>query len=202
MKATVKFYFEADKDHLPTKRIVVDWGDRTDTTDLSVNYGLYKNRIGMNADGTMGCDGDTKPAGTGNFGRSSRGCENAYISFSHMYTCDDVTYSLALPNQGAAGVEAMLKGKPAADAAAGKCIFKPRVMVLDNWGWCNGTCAAGGDLVSSPTCYSGEVRDGSIVDTSIQCEINKLGLFNRTDIPYSATNMPAAVFSGTVEVRK
>lgn len=26
----------------------------------------------------------------------------------------------------------------------GCCIFKPKVQVKDNWGWCNGTCRAGG----------------------------------------------------------
>jgi len=36
------------------------------------------------------------------------------------------------------------------------CIFKPRVQVLDNWGWCNGSC---GDAQSSggESCYADEV---------------------------------------------
>jgi hypothetical protein len=322
MKATVKFYFETDRNHMPGKRIVVDWGDRTDTTDLSINYGLYKNRVGLHTGsvgtcdattlkcsntglactvataavdckdgeaGKLGCDADqtycsndskkqcskdgdcipptadlscnssatcnfdnsisctaphctislgvttcpppvadaactakftaTQLANTcsvnSGFGRSTRACENAYIAYSHTYTCDDTTYSLGLnagatigkcDNAGAAAcridadcganVKCVATGLPAADSVAQKCIFKPRVMVLDNWGWCNGVCKNDVSYVVSDICYSGMKQNMST--PIFDCDVVHA---DETEYPFPSIN-PWAKFNGTIEVRR
>jgi hypothetical protein len=32
----------------------------------------------------------------------------------------------------------------AADGNGACCVFKPKVQIKDNWGWCNGNCGRGG----------------------------------------------------------
>ncbi|MFB6182204.1 MAG: hypothetical protein ABEJ24_04905, partial [Candidatus Magasanikbacteria bacterium] len=34
------------------------------------------------------------------------------------------------------------------------CVYRPKVQVLDNWGWCNGSCDSDGDGNLDPGCYN------------------------------------------------
>ena len=116
------------------------------------------------------------------FGDASRACKDTYFEFSHEYFCDlaDLTdprgdgrqiVSLAEIKNNKDGndndlfedldyaqeVYERLSERDLAhieedDQKPAVCIFKPRVQILDNWRWCNGTCSG----VSG--CYS----DGSI----------------------------------------
>lgn len=262
-KAVVQFFFEADKNHMPARKIVIDWGDKMDASDLTVMNGLYKNHVGVYPDGSSGCDADqgrcsnkqsaacsdnsdcgkrcaddekvscsadadcrrnlgpctaysgsdaakqgkrycskqdTKEcsidqdclldlgacsndygvcqnpkhcAATANctlangcankacnndsqcetsgkcvqtgFGRSSRACTDSYMEFSHIYVCDP---------QASFGTD-ISAGQPVKDATGTVCRFRPRVMVMDNWGWCNGSCVNdGANRPSSPICFN------------------------------------------------
>lgn len=79
------------------------------------------------------------------FGSSARACEEGYFDYDHTYTCDVIEQqtegigvqvsdisNLATQNQ------LRSKGLVGTDTV---CVYKPRVQILDNMGWCNGSCA-------------------------------------------------------------
>jgi len=48
------------------------------------------------------------------------------------------------------------------------CVFIPKVQVLDNWGWCNGTCLGG---PGGDGCYNGEGNEGLPIDQQVdECD--------------------------------
>ncbi|MBU4331712.1 hypothetical protein KKD20_01140 [Patescibacteria group bacterium] len=62
------------------------------------------------------------------FGDSKDACAENFFSFSHVYSCAgalDPSWKNPCPDPSIIG---------------GCCAFVPKVQVLDNWGWCNGTC--------------------------------------------------------------
>lgn len=196
MKVELKFYFEADKNHMPAKRLVIDWGDRTDAQDLTINYGMYQNHLGLKADGSSACDNS-------NFGRSSRGCTEPFMSFTHIYTCDDSTFL-----SGSTDDDDLNRGKPVRKTAPSACRFRPRVMVLDNWGWCNGNCSGPSssdrripdEVGGSSICYSGYVGtrpDGADI-MSLQCDVAEPGVREGITTGFN----PWAKFRGVIEVKK
>ncbi|MFA7314371.1 MAG: hypothetical protein WC025_00365, partial [Candidatus Magasanikbacteria bacterium] len=61
------------------------------------------------------------------------------------------------------------------------CVFKPAVQVLDNWGWCNGSCVVGynwdissgkADPIGNPVegCYTKKVYNNDPVRGKDQCD--------------------------------
>ena len=61
------------------------------------------------------------------FGDTDEACtDKRPFEFSHVYSCE----------------------------GPGNCVFTPKVQVLDNWGWCNGTCQG------TEGCYEGEPPGG------------------------------------------
>jgi len=77
------------------------------------------------------------------FGNTPRACDDQYVEMTHSYTCGlrerdipgvfvPVTNLLEEYQQ---QLEEMGVGR---DEEV--CYYKPRVQVLDNWGWCNGSC--------------------------------------------------------------
>ncbi|MDO8581516.1 MAG: hypothetical protein Q7S16_01455 [bacterium] len=163
---TVKFYaYNANGQQMPLRRVLVDWSDGS---DLSATQGSLKNRKNVcqrfcgtatvkNAAGVAipkHCNknedcGTNDSCGVTNWGDDVNACvEDApgggsgYFTYTHIYRCegpvsagwqDDVD-PLVLGNQGA-------------------CVFVPRVQVLDNWGWCNGTCTNASG-VAQGGCYN------------------------------------------------
>lgn len=122
------------------------------------------------------------------FGDSTRACDNKFFEFTHVYSCsqadidnpscigDKCVKSLSeiQANDGgifpddASALEAYERLKEySLDGSDEVCIFKPKVQVLDNWGWCNGTCSGNG-------CYNhvktGEVNGVEFFDD--QCNPN------------------------------
>jgi len=80
------------------------------------------------------------------FGDSSRACEQGYYEFAHSYVCNkkDIEASSArdwvkLVRDFDQDTEKALmdRGLGLDDKV---CVYKPRVQVTDNWGWCNGEC--------------------------------------------------------------
>ena len=111
------------------------------------------------------------------FGNASpRACDaGRYFEFIRTYTCDPVAmansanlYTLGSLQNGSvippADVQ-RISGLVNGDAAAPVCIFRPRVQILDNWGFCNGTAPNG-----QYTTYYSAFPQGII--TINQCDSN------------------------------
>ena len=174
LKTTIRFYAWADHDQMPITGRTIDWGDgspidRTTTSKYKnhkpycgddvyecSNYeGLTCNDIGDCPGGTGSC----QPTDALHFGNDEDACTQGYFQFEHTYLCDGtedlprcsfdtspgITYD-AIPSTGCRTETA--------------CFYRPRVQVMDNWGWCNGDCRTGGG------CY----RDGSVDQCKIESE--------------------------------
>ncbi|MCB9798837.1 hypothetical protein H6758_03880 [Candidatus Nomurabacteria bacterium] len=91
-------------------------------------------------------EGESFPA---YFGDSQRACNEGYFEFIHTYTCtqDDINSGgvdwVKTVNDNTFS-EAEIRELREYDVGVGDkvCVFKPRVQVKDNWGWCNGMCSA------------------------------------------------------------
>lgn len=140
-RAVLKYYAYADKDQMPLRRRVVDFGDGT----VVVTKGAYKNHRGCRpgsgcnepADKWCGYDDPAAPAWPP-WGLTEQSCDSRYFQDIHTYVCTPDLISAPEP----VGLPACLPGedKQYPCKAAGKCVFRPRVQFLDNWGLCNGTC--------------------------------------------------------------
>lgn len=200
--AEAKFFAFADDNHMPLRRVMVDWDEEGLAPVNEDKRGLYKNRkplcstsnnggladISICADrnntptgitcsidkpcpGELLCIDGTSPspiAGvnlrggrlgedykTARFGNTPRACVEDYFIFVHQYSCGpsnvgtknavfvrDLTN--AQNNPYSAGITpAFVNGLKGTYGLADDdyvCVFKPRVQVQDNWGWCNGQC--------------------------------------------------------------
>ena len=114
---------------MPIRDIIVDWGVFASAGN---NPGKYKNRKPK-------CDGST-------FGDSSGACESAYYEFFGAYTfdagnADNCNYTIAgrspINFTDADRAQLTRRGLKPNDRY---CAFKPKVIIIDNWGWCNGSC--------------------------------------------------------------
>ncbi|HTK04012.1 MAG TPA: hypothetical protein VL500_00340 [Candidatus Eisenbacteria bacterium] len=152
--AELKYFAFADKNHMPIRRRIVDFGDKT--SEIST-VGFYKNHHGCPATGT-----DNAPAGCGPedqlcnstiagnptpFGYTPQSCESRYFSDKHTYTCNPQILATSMP---ACGPPDNIY--PCRDGDV--CVYKPRVQVLDNWGVCNGSCN-GGSGEANGVCFNG-----------------------------------------------
>ncbi len=170
LTTVVKFFAFADHNRMPIKRVMVDWGDGTTPTNEG-KYGDYKNHkpvcmspVDTTATTLRECsnapqltcktNSDCPTGGTCNvaafkFGNTSRACTPDYFEFTHNYSC---TKEIAKTPFGTldAGERDYLyrQGGHTAENTAFVCTFTPKVQVLDNWGWCNGSCSGGNG------CYS------------------------------------------------
>jgi len=82
-------------------------------------------------------------------GQKPEACEDiienegdAFIRFQHIYSC--------------------FENGPKWDATQGACLFKPKVYVKDNWGWCNrGVYADSGSCLNTSgagTSFAGQIK--------------------------------------------
>ncbi|MEK7073026.1 MAG: hypothetical protein AAB974_01135, partial [Patescibacteria group bacterium] len=83
------------------------------------------------------------------FGTSPDACDAlAPMAFNHAYICNrDAT---ARCFDGTNDCVEIVDGRSA-------CVYKPRVQVLDNWGFCNGSCT-GGPTTDPNHCYDGSTN--------------------------------------------
>ncbi len=81
-------------------------------------------------------------------------CDSAFFSYSHPYIC-------VKDSEDKAYVDDKLQKIWQADcdgnidmqtAYGGCCVYQPKIQVVDNWGWCNGTCPGG---QAGDGCYNG-----------------------------------------------
>lgn len=200
-RAYLKFYAAADKDQLPIRRVIVDWGDQTDNDD---QYGstspdnFYKNHRGLE-DGTETslCEKPENETGY-EWGMNSDSCDSNYFNYNHIYTCNP---SHMVTTSGDPNFCEDTDGDGIFDNAPctidqNQCVFRPRVHVRDNWGWCTGTCTYGAD--GSDGCYD---NDGTIESSDYSGGTSTRDECDYTHFPYSNTLIdPWVYFDGTITV--
>ncbi len=157
LKVVMQFYGQAAANQMPLTEINIDWGDGSQNK----LKGRYKNH-------SWDCSRDLLGEGVGNFGVSSEACEQAYFEFTHVYTCNAAILNGLLPCVADPTVTPACK-RTIGTATA--CVYRPRVMIKDNWGWCNGL------PTSSVSVY--EARYGS------GCVFNPFSVRNSGGQPYA-----------------
>ncbi|MCD6335036.1 MAG: hypothetical protein J7M27_06855 [Candidatus Latescibacteria bacterium] len=161
--SVLKFYAWADDNHMPLKKITIDWGDGQSIVSGG-DGSYYQNRkdecrkrcdapdedwdgLACYNDGGSNCM-LTPPSSSGRpifapgtcrlqFGDSDDACEDKPFEFSHVYGCS------AGRLESLDACEFEVGGNNIVNSPCkyyGNCYFRPKVQVLDNWGWCNGTC--------------------------------------------------------------
>ena len=137
LKATLTYYAYADRDHMPIRKKIIDWGDFKGILELT---GWYKNHRGsINLGGGSSkkiCDDPALGWAGG------KQCQSEFFEEQHTYTCSRDELA-ALPVCGEAPEYRVTN---CANAAKTACVFIPRVQVMDNWETCNGTCPGNGGL--------------------------------------------------------
>lgn len=99
------------------------------------------------------------------FGNKARACKAEPFAFEHNYSCKqaDLRASPQPPwvrnvSDRNAWTQDQLDSLRADGVTSGKvCVFRPRVQVRDNWGWCTGQCSGGG-------CYGLDLSDRGSCD--------------------------------------
>ncbi len=177
LRATVSFFTYANKNQMPIRKVIVDWGDgdrgqaatekwpRTSQGGSNADDNFYKNQRGADAGKKPICGTDKEGWGT-----DPQACDSSYVSFIHDYTCsgeDVATLPECEVENGRLINSPCTGGDLTVQGAAGKCVFQPRVHVMDNWGWCTGTCIGGTD--GTPGCFDGSQISGASRDN--QCDI-------------------------------
>lgn len=173
LAATLSFFAFADDNHMPIRRVMINWGDGSNISN-EANYGRYQNRkpycapdnetvqnrCADNSQLTCSTDSDCAagvkceaPSALA-FGDAARACSTNYHEFNHSYTCGsgDTQHQVAvsaLPGH----IQTRLLTTYELQPSDVVCRYAPKVQVLDNWGWCNGTCAGG------KGCYKDGVTD-------------------------------------------
>ena len=94
------------------------------------------------------------------FGNAPRACSPTPFEFEHAYLCSRSTIAAqGTPNspvQSVSDLPPPIQTRLAASfgltPADSVCVYRPRVHVRDNWGYCNGTCG-GAESVGGVRCY-------------------------------------------------
>jgi hypothetical protein len=162
----VAFNFQIDTEHAPTAEYDIDWGDG-ETLDVS------------------GSNMSTHPVGTDP------------VSAHHNY---DYYNLLSIYNKGVAANDGYKKYPTLvcynADSDGAYCTVKPRIKVVDNWGWCTegGNIKNSGTTVLTSICSSASAQNnisGYCVDATIDGTRHTNGnrcWSNNTTIPNYSTN--------------
>lgn len=156
----VRFYTNVSPNQMPIKRVAVAWGSQwTGVPSVESFDGLYKNRRPV-------CDSK-------DFASSPEACSVGYYQFIHYYTFDscvsdggevytvnaDGKTDLPTVTSGNSTLtfEPLKKGYRVGDRF---CAFQPRVQIMDNWGWCNGSCEGDGK-----GCYEDSKNTCSVISS-------------------------------------
>lgn len=195
-RATLKFYAAADKNQLPIRRVIVDWGDGdTSGSDDGSNY--YKNHRGLLETSTTKayCDVCGEGGGAGvdtdgdgdidvacEWGMTSDSCDPNYFTYQHNFTCDDgdlLDYSACSD----ADSDGLPDSTPCVENDA--CVFRPRIHVRDNWGWCTGTCVGGPDTAGDGSgCYDSDGAIGTEDPSLDECLYDQYPALNSAVDPW------------------
>ena len=185
--ATLKFYAAADKNQLPIRRVIIDWGDEVgsgDHTGSTAPDNLYQNHRGLEAGKSVSKCEQNNPE----WGLTPESCDPNYFSYSHIYTC---TAGEVL------GLEVCTDGNddgypdstPCSESFTGgesaQCVFRPRVHVRDNWGWCTGTCTGASD--GNDGCFEHDfdtLNDLTEIDAQAECAYQQFPDFDPANNPW------------------
>ncbi len=159
LNVTAKFFAWASHNSMPILQRTVLWGDFTAKEPPA--KGWYKNQkpycspdiSDANAVGEcdvngLTCDSDADCLGVGpcnkntgnHFGNTPGACSAGTFQFDHTYTCSlrDLQTMPACAGPADAADNApcyrMIANTPT-------CVYRPKVQIIDNWGWCNCTGA-------------------------------------------------------------
>jgi hypothetical protein len=190
LKVSIKFYGYADKDHLPLRRKVVDYGDGSKPKST---VGFFKNHRGLYKDSST--DELTEYCSDGDeWGLTDDSCDSKYFEETKTYICSKAMTIGSSAYKSCDGVN-----YPCTDGVA--CIFKPRVQVLDNWGVCNGSCPGGpgqGNTCMNLTPSVSASTVGTTLATSDECLSDFSKITSNSNI-YKSTK-PWTEFAGTIVV--
>jgi len=149
--ATMRFFGTADKNAGPITAVTVDWGDHGDQS--GTRNARYRNHLGRDA-----CNNT-------DFAHSTDACTEDYFEFTHTYKCprdgtgiDDCTSDTDTECYARNSCPENVNGAIVGNGSC--CVFKPRVQLKDNWGWCNGTCP-GAPGPTSNGCYDASLAGGA-----------------------------------------
>lgn len=137
-RTAMKFFAAADKDQLPIRAVIIDWGDGEETGSLdSANY--YKNHRGLENDSTTVsiCERCGNGESTCEWGMTDDSCDENFFNYTHNYFCSPSDLN-TLPACDLADENGHIKNTPCQEND--QCVFQPRVHIRDNWGWCAGFC--------------------------------------------------------------
>ena len=134
--ASIDFFMHADKNQMPIRQISIDVDDgKTPTTTIN---GYFRNKYGLapctgnNCEPTKHCLASSLAPDYGSIVDVT--CDNGYYHLSNTYYCNDVNS----PNYTTdATACSKFGGEPC-------CVYRPKVRIQDNWGWCTGNCEPGG----------------------------------------------------------
>ncbi|MBI4457890.1 hypothetical protein HY633_02920 [Candidatus Uhrbacteria bacterium] len=143
-RVVLKFYMYADDNHMPIKRIKIDLGDGG---DVVTRRGLFRNNRGLGADLKDICGSDQS-----SWGKQQAACDSVYMRQEVHYECN----ISSLPT---------CDGRPADDftacQAGGRCRYKPKIQVLDNWDVCNGICTGNDPSGAAGICLQEQLENPS-----------------------------------------
>ncbi|MEK9155318.1 MAG: hypothetical protein AAB839_01595, partial [Patescibacteria group bacterium] len=172
-RAYLKFYAAADKNQLPIRRVIVDWGDDDSTTGTDDQTGstsednYYKNHRGLQPDSeTSICEMDEISLNY-EWGMNADSCETNYFNYNHIYTCNPAGLTACIYD-----AEGHLTTSPCSDDGE-SCVFQPRVHMRDNWGWCTGVCNSASGLINADGtdgCFDNDGNFDSSPDTEDECD--------------------------------
>lgn len=200
-RAYLKFYAAADKDQLPLRRVIVDWGDGSDPYGSTSTDNFYMNHRGLQ-DGTETSICDTDPADTNyEWGMNDASCDPNYFTYNHIYTCNP---SLMVDGAGATNFCEDIDGDGGYDNAPctltqNECVYRPRVHVRDNWGWCTGTCTSDGAAHDADNGGDGCYSNGYGLDNSGITSYYSECAYGYYVTPGTATD-PWAYYDGNITV--
>lgn len=212
--ANMQFYAWASHSSMPVRSRTVRWGDLLPGEPGA--DGWYKNRkpfcspdlsdknaakecdllSGLTCRTTDDCPNSTCNATlAGHFGNTPGACETTPYRFDHTYTCTaaDLT-ALKAANTGCVidsltdrALNAPCIRKDAITGNVPTCVYRPRIQVVDNWGYCNcsgNNCPPGGFLHSTDA-------------TKDQCNIDKSVTVSD---PRNPPAVPWTTFNGEIRV--
>ncbi len=168
-EANFSFFYNADSNHMPVKKIIVD-PDTGVPSDLQTSNGNFWNQRGYFIGGMCKggvCNGSVVPCQkdiecSGKLLPECTTDETKAPSFGYILnkTCDLHPYVAKFYYNCKGAAEDPKSGiwNPTCDVLTGAqkkkwddaklggcCVYQPKVQVLDNWGWCNGKCVGGAD---------------------------------------------------------
>lgn len=174
------------------------------------------------------------------FGNSAEACRQGYLEYQHVYKCDSnqqlsdtcdskrcehepdvvcTTNAQCRPNEKC--VSGLAPSGGCLNSTLNRCRYTPRVMVMDNWGWCTGDCTQKGEAQPGGASVSSEKLtrhpfggcwDGSKTKLNTQVMLDPLNAKSMINecMPQNLSNTwltfwlktyrPWVVYNGSVEV--